>query len=904
MDQNRWQLIQKIFETAIELPPMERESYLHEKCQDDTDLYEEISAMLDEDASRNNLLDRLTSGNFNPFSGLDLTGKRIGPYQILEEIGSGGMGAVYLAKRADGQFEQQVALKLIKPGMHSVDIVNRFERERQILAQLQHPHIARLLDGGLSDEGLPYFSMEYVSGLPIDTYCNIRRLTVNQRIDLIITVCQAVQFAHNNLIIHRDLKPGNIIVTDEGAVKLLDFGIAKVFDEDQDLPALTRTGTYALTPEYSAPEQIRHQRVTTATDVYALGLILYELLTGERPYRFESSSLFDIERVISDTEPERPSSAIRKLQAKASAGKDDRLQIISHARQISTERLRRKLTGDLDNICLIALKKEPERRYGSAEQLKQDLERYLNGLPVKARKESLSYRMQKFTRRHRWGVITSTIVTFLLISVVTYYTIRLSSQRDRAVAEAQKALAVSTFLTDLFKVADPYESKGRTITAREILERGAVRVESELQDQPETRATMLDVIGNVYYSLGLYEEARPLIEKSLAIRDSLFGPDHPQVARSLIPLGTIIGSEGDYESAIAYFNRALAIDRASLNPDDPKFAEDYYGLAWAWNLRGYYAKADTLYQKTLKIQRLHNDPDLGVTLNDLALLRHELNRYDEAAAYFKESLKLLKEIHGEVHPEIATTLYNYAQLLRDMDRIDEAITIHRKVLEMDHQLYGEEHPNVAYSLNGLASLLVKTGNLDEAEKMYRQALAMRRKLLGNLHPDVGYNLNSLGRVLLQEGKYEEAKGLFFKALEIHRQANGKTHPAVIRTLKNIGKTYYCQKEYQNSKEYLTKALEMSQHVLGIRHFTTANTMLSLSKTLSALGDFKQALHFAQTALKNAVELLGKSHSFSSTCRENLAEIYRTQGKFQEADSLQLMFLAARSSVIKPESDDN
>ncbi len=883
MNQERWQKIQDIFEAVVELPEPKRDIYLAEACADDTALTDEIKAMLAADETGSNLLDRPLKESLGSLTETDRTGKRFGHYRILKEIGSGGMGSVYLAERADGQFEQQVALKLIKPGMHSGAIISRFEHERQILAQLQHPNIAQLLDGGMSDEGMPYFSMEYVSGLPIDEYCDHHKLAIDARIRLFMTVCQTVQFAHNNLIIHRDLKPGNIFITDDGTVKLLDFGIAKVFSEDQDTPALTHTGTYAMTPEYAAPEQIQSRRVTTTTDVYALGLILYELLTGKRPYEFNSSSLLDMEKIITGTQAPRPSSVIKKFLSKSDSDDEEKLISIGQTRKISPERLRRKLTGDLDNICLMALKKEQDRRYDSAELLKQDLERYLKGLPVKARKESVSYRMQKFVRRHRLGVSGAAIVTIILISLVTYYTILLSAQRDRALAEAQKAQAVSSFLVDLFNVADPSESRGETITVREILERGAGRIDNELHGQPETQATMYATIGNVYYSLGLFDQSQELIEKSLSINKELFGEVHPEVAKNLTGLGTVQIARGVYDRADSLLQQALKINLQSLPPNHPELARTYSSLAWVWNLLGDYHKADTLYREAIAIQTINENPELGITLNSLALLMHEMNRYEQADIYFRQSLDILRKNYGEIHPEVATTMYNYAQLLRDMDYIDDAIVMHRKVLDMDRKLHGEEHPDVAYSLNGLASMLLNIGNLDEAETLYRQALAMRRKILGENHPDVGYNLNSLGRLLIRKKRYIEAKQLFFKALEIDKKAYGTEHQAIARTLKNIGWAYYHLEDYPRSKKYLNDAVAMCQKTLGDAHFTTANTRMFLAKTLAATKEYDQAIELAEKSLDTAIELLGEHHSFSTVCMRNLANIYRASGDNAKAE---------------------
>ncbi|MDQ7053776.1 MAG: serine/threonine-protein kinase, partial [candidate division KSB1 bacterium] len=433
--------------------------------------------------------------------------------------------------------------------MDSQEIVQRFRRERQILAQLQHDNIARVLDGGLTGDGQPYFTMEYVEGEPIDAYCDRHRLTIEARLRLFLQVCDAVHAAHRNLVVHRDLKPGNILVTPDGTAKLLDFGIARVLSHDGAVPATVQTGgLQVMTPEYASPEQVRGEPVTTASDVYGLGVVLYELLAGRRPYDFPERTPAQVEKVVTGTEPKKPSAAVHHPPKAATSG-GDTLAAVSHARRSQPRRLQRLLAGDLDNICLMALRKEPERRYGSAAQLRDDIHRYLNSLPVAARPATLRYRVGKFMRRHTAAVAAATAGLILLAGLTGYYTTRLAAERDRAQAEAQKAQQVAGFLAGLFKTSDPSEARGRRITARELLDRGAARIERELATQPEVQANMMEVVGTVYQSLAQLDEAAELLEKSLSVREHFAGEVGPEIARTLWVLGKVRSQQGNYEAA-------------------------------------------------------------------------------------------------------------------------------------------------------------------------------------------------------------------------------------------------------------------------------------------------------------------------------------------------------------------
>ncbi|MEK7330512.1 MAG: serine/threonine-protein kinase, partial [Candidatus Eisenbacteria bacterium] len=485
-----------------------RTAFLDQACDGDAELRALVEALIRADESAGAFLDRpaaelapeLLAGEPEPAPEPPMAGRQIGPWRVVREVGRGGMGAVYLAERADGAFEQTVALKLIKRGLARAEILQRFLRERRILARLEHRNIARLADGGVTDDGLPWFAMEYVEGQPITDWCDEHRAGVEERLRLFRAVCDAVQYAHRNLVVHRDLKPSNIFVTADGEVKLLDFGIARLLSDEPDGDALTltREGLRVLTPHYAAPEQLRGEAATTATDLYSLGVVLYELLSGARPFGRSATSLDQLRREVLEEEPVPPSGLRSEW--------------------------RHPLRGDLDNIVLTALRKEPQRRYPSVEALLADLERYREGRPVQATPPSARYRIAKFVRRNRVSVIAGAVVTltFLVGVVATMWQAVAAAlvvaslvgglavsigQTRLARREARKAEEVRSFLLRVFEVADPYHSRGQSVTARELLDQGARRIDSELKGQPALRAEMLGVLADLYLKLALVEPA-------------------------------------------------------------------------------------------------------------------------------------------------------------------------------------------------------------------------------------------------------------------------------------------------------------------------------------------------------------------------------------------------------------
>ena len=743
MTPERWQQINEALDAVLEVPPSKRAAYLEAHHGDDATLRDKVAALAAAYEDAQSFLDEPVAGYVAPLMPeLDtrpLDGKRAGPYRLLRQLARGGMGTVYLAARDDEQYHKKVAVKLVRRGMDTDDVLRRFRTERQILARLEHPNIARLIDGGVTDEGRPFFVMEYVEGRPLDAYCNTLRLSIRERLTLFLKVCEAVRYAHGKLVIHRDLKPSNILVREEGTVKLLDFGIAKLLSDDDE--ALTRTGMRVMTPEYAAPEQVRGEAVTTATDVYALGVLLYKLLTGRLPYRVRGLSRHEIERAILDTDPTRPSTAITMVRAEDSAHATSP-EAISRDRGTSVSALRRRLSGDLDTIVLKALQKEPERRYASVEAFEEDARRYLAGLPVRARKDTLVYRATKFTRRHRYGVAGSVLMLALIVS----YAFTTRAQAERITFERDKAEQVAAFLADLFKRADPFETAD-SMTVRQALERGAAQVETELAHQPVVQAQLMLVISEVYQNLGLYQEGLALAQRSLDLRKAALGDEHPDVAASLFRVADIICYLGDYHTSDSLYRVSLAMRQKLLGPEHADIAESLNGLG--------------------------------------LMLYYKEGGRGESETVLRQALAMNQKLLGAEHPQVAESMHNLSATLYRLGKLDEAESLLRRGLAMRRKILGNDHPDLAPHLSFLARVLIDLDRPDEVEPLLREALAIQRQRLGAAHPMTMRTHLGLARFLREQNRYGEAEALLREALPIQRQRFGDDHEAVRALLKTI-----------------------------------------------------------------------------------------------------------------------
>ena len=657
-----------IIERARLLGPRERSEYVRRACGSDETLLSHVLLELGADVSQSGFWDDVAageSGSHDPSGSLE--GQRLGPYRIVRKLGSGGMGDVYLAERADEEYQQQVAIKMVRSGMFSRQVQGRLRMERQILATLQHPNIARLLDGGRTPDGTPYLVMEYIDGEPIDAYCDRRRLAPEERLALLRTVCAAVHYAHQNLIVHRDLKPNNILITPQGVPKLLDFGIAKLLDTRQSAQTLTVTHAEyrVMTPAHASPEQVRGDTITTASDIYVLGVLLYELLCGRRPFHLLGASLLEMERIICEQEAPTPS----EMVARTAHESPELLTDIVACRSTTPTRLQKYLRGDLDNIVGMAMRKDPERRYSSAEQLAADLERHLSGKPVLASKDTWLYRTRKFVGRHKISVAASTaaIVTLAAFATITFVQAqRIAYERDVATAERTRAEQVSSFLVELFELSDPSRNRGNQVTARELLDIGARRVSLGLADQPETRATLLGTIGTVYQSLGLYSDSVSLLQEGLKSRMRIHGQRHPAVADAMRALGDALCDRGDLAQCEAQLDAALDMQRELLGPTSLEVAPTLTAQAKLAQLRGNLEAAEGLYDQSLQIYGTHGrerTTDATSVMNELAGLYSYSGRHDRAATLYRAALDIDRQALGNDHPQVGMHLQNLAVAL-------------------------------------------------------------------------------------------------------------------------------------------------------------------------------------------------------------------------------------------------
>jgi serine/threonine-protein kinase len=769
------------------------------------------------------------------------------------------MGAVYLAARDDDEFKKRVAIKLLRGGMESDDLLRRFKNERQILAAIEHPHIARLIDGGQTEDGKPYFAMEYVEGVPIDKYCDRRRLGIPERLQLFCKVATAVHFAHQNLVVHRDVKPGNILVTGDGEPKLLDFGIAKILNPELSVSTIapTQFEMRLMTPEYSSPEQVLGETITTASDVYSLGVLLYELLAGRRPYEIKSYNLTEIARVITEEDPPRPSTVVSREEM-AGLGElpaTSTPETVSRNRGTSTERLRRTLSGDLDNIVLKAMRKEPQRRYDSAQQLAEDIERYLKGLPVLARKDTLGYRSAKFVRRHRTPLAAALVVLLSLMGF-TAFTMR---ERARAEREALKARAVTEFLQETLGAANPVEGVAHDVTVVEALETAVLKLESSFAREPEIEAAVRNTLGRTYWRLGEHERAASVLAPTVLEGERRLGKTHPELAASLYLMGEVRGYQGDFRASEEFLLRALSIQESTLG-------------------------------------MIH--PDTARTLNTLGVLMHYTGRYDEGEPFFRRALELRREIYGERHLEIVESLNDLGFLLEENGRFDDAERLYREALRMSEGLVGREHPATAEVMAHLAWLAEEKGDYRAAEAMLREVLDVEIRMKGADHPEVGTAMNDLALVLHDEGRLEEAEEYQREVLARFRRYYGDGHPEVATTAQNLARTLWLSGDEEEAEALFREALEIRRKALGNKHADVATTLVFLSRLLCASESRLEALSLFEEAIAVFEGALGPAHWRLANARSHYGECLTSAGQYAEAESQ----LRAALAVFEPEEE--
>ena len=709
-------------------------------------------------------------------------------YKLLEELGSGGMGVVYKAEQLK-PVKRSVALKIIKLGMDTRQVVARFETERQALAVMDHPNIAKVFDGGTTETGRPYFVMELIRGVPITEYCDKHKLTTRERLELYIQVCQAVQHAHQKGVIPRDLKPSNILVVvqeDKPIPKIIDFGIAKATEHSLTEKTLfTEQGQLIGTPEYMSPEQAEMSGldVDTRTDIYSLGVILYELLVGVLPFdpkTFREAGFGEIQRIIREIDPPKVSTRLSSLG-------DTQTSIAKH-RKTDPNSLHKQLKGDLDWITVKAMAKDRTQRYASASELTSDIERYLKHEPIIAGRPSATYRLKKYIRRHKVGVAAAALVILAMIIGITGTSIGLmkaTKAEKKAREEAETAQQVSDFLVELFKVSDPGEARGNSITAREILDKGARKIDKELDAQPRIQSRLMETMGRVYRNLGLYTQAAPILEKSLSLKRRVYGEEHLEVATSLHTLAVLYDTQAKYQEAESLFRQSLAIKEKIFGQDHLEVAKSLNSIAVVnWN-RGKYAEAEPLFQRSLAIKEKAlgpDDPEVGYTLTNLGILYHEQSKYEKAEPLLKQALSISEKALGLDHPDVAASLNNLGSLYEEMGKREEAEPLYERSLAIWENALGPEHSDVGIVLHNLANLYRDQGKYNKAEPYYLRSLAIFQRALGEEHPYVAYSFGECANLYRDQGKHREAEILYQRSLEIFVKSVGENHLNVAEIL--------------------------------------------------------------------------------------------------------------------------
>ncbi|AHG92487.1 protein kinase (plasmid) [Gemmatirosa kalamazoonensis] len=897
IDRDRWRVIEPLLDSALELPMEQRDGWLDALRAESPTLAADLAALLDAErsADRRGLLVEPLATPFTNALGGSLEGTELGAYTLERPLGHGGMGSVWLARRTDGRFEGRVAVKLLALALLTRAGQERFRREGSALARLTHPGIARLLDAGVSAGGQPYLVLEYVDGVTIDAWADARSLGTTERVRLVLDVLDAVAHAHANLVVHRDLKPSNILVTADGHAKLLDFGIAKLLDVDVAArTTLTAEEGRALTPEFAAPEQVRGDPVTTATDVYAAGVLLYLLLSGRHP---------------------------------TAEGRRTPTDVVAATLAVQPARLG---LGDLDTILAKALRKEPHERYQTAAALADDLSRYLRHEPVRARGDSLAYRVRKFVRRHRVAVAGAAAGVVLLAGAG----LRERTLRARAQAEARKAAVVAQYLESVFGGADPYgvpNEKPGDVTARVLLDRGAARIDSALAGEPDVQAQLRVALGRVYVSLGVFDRAVPVLRRALGQRRTLYGPRHPAVAEVANALGVALREVDSLDAAEPLLREALAQRRAFASGPDTGVATSLRDLSVLLEERDDLAGAERLLREALAIRRSVYGPaseQVAASLGDLGVLFYQQSRYDEAEPLQRQALAIKRRLYGDEHVITAFTMHDLAQVQAQRDHLAEAESLYRRALAVDRKALGSAHPVVVLDLNNFGDMLYRlAGRPGDAVPLLRESLAITRKLYGARHRDaaaalnnlsnalrgigdfagaeaavreameintalygpehsrVALNLNSLGGVLAQSGRNEEAIPIFRQALALTARTEGPDDQNTLVTTSNLGRALRDAGHLAEAERVLRALLARSDTATAAHRLIQRTVLVALGRTLTQTGRAAEARPLLERGLALASGQLTASDPRLADARYGLGACLVELGEYARADTL-------------------
>ena len=781
-------------------------------------------------------------------------GAMLGRYHLLQKIGEGGMGEVWLAEQKE-PVRRRVALKLVKPGMNTREVIARFESERQALALMDHPAIAKVFDAGSTPQGAPYFVMEYVAGVPITAYCDNHRLNTRERLELFMRVCEGVQHAHQKAIIHRDLKPSNILVTEvdgHPAPKIIDFGVAKALTQKLTADTMfTRVGALVGTPEYMSPEQALSsgEDIDTRTDVYSLGIIFYELLAGVHPIDLRKVAFEEFLRRLREDDPPKPSNKIRTQDPATSTE-------VARKRHTEAPALVKEMRGELDSIALKALEKDRARRYGSPSDFAADINRYLNNEPVLAVPPSVAYRARKFARRYRAALATASAFVLVLIAaagISIRQSIRATAQRNRADQEAAVAQAINDFLqNDVLAQASAARQSGPAtkpdphLELRTALDRAAARIGGKFERQPEVEAAIRDTIGRTYRDLGLYPEARTQLERALELQRRVLGTENPTTLKTISGLGRIAELQGKYPEAEMLLGQTLGIQRRMLGPEHP---------------------------------------DALASMNNLAVVYRDQGKYKQAEALDSQTLEISRRVLGPEHPNTLASMGNLALDYQQQGKYAQAEALDSKTLEIMRRVLGPEHPNTLVSMSNLANVYLLQGKYAQAEALDSQALEIQRRVLGPEHSETLWSMGSLANAYEEQGKYVQAEALQSQALQIRRRVLGPEHPETLISMVNLAYLYAVQGEYARSEALHSQTLEIERRVLGPVHPITLDTISNFAFMYQLQGKYSLAETLTAQVLAGRRHALGSENADTMAAASDLALAYQSRGKFAESEPL-------------------
>lgn len=869
-DAARWQRVQELFHAALEQPEDGRAAWLFAACGEDQELRAEVERLIAADQSSAALLERdlgsiagvVLESDGTP--GLPPAGS-FGPYRIERRLGEGGMGVVYLGRRED--LGSVAAIKVLRDAWLSPTRRERFLAEQRTLAQLQHPSIARLLDADTLADGTPWFAMEYVAGLPLTDYCHQRQTTIEGRLELLIAVAEAVQHAHGQAVIHRDLKPSNILVTEEGRIKLLDFGIARQLETLDGAAQPTRTGLRMMTPAYASPEQLAGEPVGIQSDVYSLGVILFELLTSRLPFDASGASAGEATTLRRTTLPPRPSAATGIAPLARAAG--------------------RIPWSDLDVLCTTALHPDPARRYRTVDAFRRDLEHTLRNEPLAARPDSFAYRVRRFVARHRAAVLTAAAIVIGSLGAIGWHTVQLAQARNAALAEATRAQRIERFMLGLFEGQDDDAGPAQDLKVTTLLERGAEQARA-LESEPAVQAELYRTLGGIYQTLGAFDEADRLLTRSLERQRELFGAGAAGTGSSVVGLGLLRIEQARLDEAEQLVREGLELTRRQLGPDHPQTAQAIAALGRVLEARGRYEEAIAANQQAVQLYaRLGGDTrEAADALTQLADSHFYAGHYDIADRLNQELLATTRRIYGDGHPRVADLLINLGASLGDRGRFAEAEGYYRDGLEILRRFYGPDSFRTASAMTMLGRALLYQERAGEAIPLLEQALTIQERVHGPEHPRVASVLNDLGGAALQQHRFDEAEARFRRMLAIYRRVFGDDHYLIGTATSNLASVFTARERHREAEPLYRQAVEIFSRTQSPTHLNTAIARIKLGRSLLRQGQVEQAERESRAGYELLAKQANPAVSWLRSAREDLIEIYRQMGRLEELKRLQ------------------